>query len=106
MLVVHGVWPSGFAAVPVPKKTGAAGLPTGAIQTLKLGGGLFAGFGSVPGLVRTSVPPKLAGDRFTLAVALPLKATLEVIVRRPPMPLVFGVVPPVQLLLPSQTLKV
>src|SRR6266404_1052333 len=96
-----------LVATPVPNKTGAVGLPTGAIQTLKLGGReAFGGFGSVPGLVSTSTPPKLAGDRFTVAVALPLKATLEVIVRRPPMPASFGVVPWRQRLLTSQTLNV
>src|SRR5713101_4862872 len=84
-----------LVATPLPNKTGAVGLPTGAIQTLKLGGrGALGGLGSEPGLFRTSVPPRLAGDRFTVAVALPSKATLDVIVSMPPM----------QLVLPSQTL--
>src|ERR1041385_1628558 len=77
-----------LTAVPVPKRTGCVGSPAGAIHTWNCSGsGLLAM--SVVG-VSASTPPTAAGDKLTVAVALPENGTLALIVRRPP---VHGSVP-------------
>src|SRR2546428_487521 len=89
MLVVQDEIPFTGAllvAVPLPKKTGCVASFDGAIHTLNCGGTALSA-------ASASMPPTVAGDKVTFAVAL--LCVLGVMVNRPPM----------QGLLSTQTLK-
>src|SRR5690349_2437814 len=105
MVVCHVEFPLASGpirvAFPVPNKTGCAGSPTGASQTVNTAGNDCLLL-SAPGLIKASLLLTAAGAKVTDAVAEPPDGTVEEIVSRAPMPLLFGLLPPVQWPLGSQ----
>src|SRR5207247_7430119 len=101
MVVCHAEFPlaSGtvLIAVAVPNNTGCVGSPAGASHILNTGGKGWLLL-SIAGLVKASLPFTVAGETMTVAVPMPPNGAVGVIVNRPPMPLLFGLLPPVHLL--------